>query len=587
MRLFRAITLMLVFLTAAPVVTVGLILILSNLETLKTLTWEAQQDRADQTGQVVVSYFGNLIADLDLLASSLSIGSLNTRERQELLSFVLQKRSEVNIIAFYDATMRPASNLVAFDSNRILPSELSHHQAQVSSMPAQAGVKEPVTFSAPYQISRAARPKLGIPARQESVLAILLRIEAADIAYLGMEVSLAPLQGLIHRMWQGRRGQFLVSDLDQNLVLASAGPAAPQAGLSEWSALLTRILGSTADHATGAPRVSGALPVRLDDGREVLAAYAPLSRPPWLVLSVVPLDEAYRATRTMTLQVIWVAIISLVLAGGLGVLFAFGITRPIARCVTGALAIARGRFGTTVEVTTHNEIGELAHTFNYMSRQLQYYDQTNKDLLASLERGYLETIRALANSIDAKDPYTRGHSNRVTAVALAVARELDLNDQDLRILRYGCILHDIGKIGITEQILGKQETLTDAEREVIRQHPVLGEKIIAPIDFLQPVRPLVRYHHERVDGHGYPDGLKGEAIPLGARILNAADTFDAVTSDRPYQAAVDNRRAVEIIRELLGNQIDQRVGLALILVIERRIAQGQLQSWGADGTEAV
>jgi HD-GYP domain-containing protein (c-di-GMP phosphodiesterase class II) len=165
---------------------------------------------------------------------------------------------------------------------------------------------------------------------------------------------------------------------------------------------------------------------------------------------------------------------------------------------------------------------------------------------------------------------------------------LNLPEQDIRILRYGGTLHDIGKIGIAEHILGKQQALTEIEREAIRQHPVLGERIIAPIDFLQPVRPLVRHHHERIDGTGYPDGLKGDTIPLGARILNAADTFDAVTSERPYQAAVSTTEALALLHRLRGTQIDLQVCDALTVVIERLLQQGQDRAWTADeGSAAV
>jgi HD-GYP domain-containing protein (c-di-GMP phosphodiesterase class II) len=273
---------------------------------------------------------------------------------------------------------------------------------------------------------------------------------------------------------------------------------------------------------------------------------------------------------TMSWQVIWVIAVSLLSSLGVGVLFALRLTRPLAKFVTGALAIARGNFNYTINIRARNEIGELAHTFNYMSRQLFSYDQENKSLVSILQRGYLETIRALANSIDAKDPYTRGHSARVTNVSLAIGRALKLPDDQLRILSYAGILHDIGKIGIPEGILGKKDRLDSQERHLIEQHPVFGERIIEPIDFLAPVRSLVRHHHERYDGSGYPDGLKGDQIPLMARILNAADTYDAITSTRPYQAAMNDEQAIEILRRVRGTQVDPQVCDALVTVIQNR-----------------
>jgi len=315
--------------------------------------------------------------------------------------------------------------------------------------------------------------------------------------------------------------------------------------------------------------VSGARPVRLPGGDEMLVAYSSLVRPDWRVLSLEPLDDAYMASRRMFWQVVGVVGVSMLVAIGLGVLFVFGLTRPIAKLVRGALAIARGKLGTQLEVRVHNELGELAHTFNYMSSQLLYYDQQNQELVASLERGYVETLRALANSIDAKDPYTAGHSDRVTDFAVEIGRELGLDSEQLKTLRYAGILHDIGKIGIREDILGKEGQLTEQERAIMRQHPAMGDKIIEPIDFLQPVRPIVRHHHEWIDGSGYPDGLAGDQIPIGARILAAADTFDAVTSDRPYQTAVSDDKAIEIVHKLRGHQLDPQVCDALERVLER------------------
>src|SRR5690348_14039046 len=173
-----------------------------------------------------------------------------------------------------------------------------------------------------------------------------------------------------------------------------------------------------------------------------------------------------------------------------------------------------------------------------MSKQLQAYDEENRGLYESLEQGYLETIVALANSIDSKDAYTRGHSQRVGDTAVEIGRELGLTERELKLLHYGGILHDIGKIGIVESILLKQSRLTEEEMLVMRDHPTIGDSIIGPVTFLNSVRSAVRNHHERWDGTGYPDGLKGDEIPLLARIVNCADTFDACTSTRPYQKAL-------------------------------------------------
>src|SRR5690348_6718265 len=145
-----------------------------------------------------------------------------------------------------------------------------------------------------------------------------------------------------------------------------------------------------------------------------------------------------------------------------------------------------------------------------MSKQLQAYDEENRGLYESLEQGYLDTIVALANSIDSKDAYTRGHSQRVADVSVEIGKEMGLTGREIRQLQFGGILHDVGKIGIVDSILCKQSRLTDAEMAVMREHPTIGDTIIEPISFLAGVRACVRNHHERWDGSGYPDKLKGK-----------------------------------------------------------------------------
>ncbi len=246
------------------------------------------------------------------------------------------------------------------------------------------------------------------------------------------------------------------------------------------------------------------------------------------------------------------------LAAAGAALVARSVTRPLAECVRGALEIARGRFGRQVDVRAGNEIGDLAYTFNHMSRELASYDAENKRLIEALEAGYLDTIRSLASAIDARDPYTRGHSQRVAALAVEIGRELKLPPDALLSLEYGGVLHDIGKIGMPDAILGKVAPLTPDERDLAKIHPRIGSEIVAGVSFLAAAAPAIRSHHERWDGSGYPDRLAGEAIPLVARIVNAADTWDACTSERPYQKAFSTARALEIVASLRGTQIRSR-----------------------------
>jgi len=320
------------------------------------------------------------------------------------------------------------------------------------------------------------------------------------------------------------------------------------------------------------PSLSSGMKVdQLDSGSErVIAAYALIPQVGWVVVWEQPIAAAYgqvaRVRRSIVWGVAWAVIAAVILA----LLFARKLTRPIKQFTAAALEIARGQFGVRVEVKGKNELAELAQTFNYMSSALQAYDSETKGLYQSVEKGYLETIVALAHAIDSKDTYTRGHSQRVGDLSVEIGRELGFSERQLRQLQYGGILHDIGKIGIAESILRKGSQLTAEEMQIMRSHPALGEAIIEPVGFLMPIRAAARNHHERWDGTGYPDGLKGEEIPLVARIVNCADTFDACTSTRPYQKGIPQAKAMEIIESLKGTQLDPKVVDALRRVIAKK-----------------
>jgi len=191
---------------------------------------------------------------------------------------------------------------------------------------------------------------------------------------------------------------------------------------------------------------------------------------------------------------------------------------------------------------------------------------------ANLERISVNTLEALVNALEAKDSYLRGHSARVADFAAMVAGEMGLPDDQIEAIRTAGRLHDIGKIGIREEILNKQGPLTDEEFEHVKTHPVVGSDIIAPLTHLGRVIQYVRSHHERWDGRGYPDGLAGEAIPMGARIIGVVEIYDALTTSRPYQEKMVPELAVERLRDLIGTVVDPEVYRALQAVVARREA---------------
>ncbi len=190
------------------------------------------------------------------------------------------------------------------------------------------------------------------------------------------------------------------------------------------------------------------------------------------------------------------------------------------------------------------------------------------ELYTKMRKVYLDTIRALAAAIDAKDPYTKGHSERVAETSVALAQELNLSDRDIENIEYTALLHDIGKIGIADNILGKNSSLTNKEFDKIKEHTVMGAKIIEPVDFLKNSYKAIYHHHERYNGDGYPDGLKSEDIPLSARIIAVADAYDAMNSDRPYRKKLSHNKILRELKEQSGKQFDPEVVKVLVSVLD-------------------
>ena len=179
--------------------------------------------------------------------------------------------------------------------------------------------------------------------------------------------------------------------------------------------------------------------------------------------------------------------------------------------------------------------------------------------LAQLQRAYEASLTTLANAIDIRDRYTRSHVERVTAYSLAMANKLNWSEYTPEHLRFGAILHDIGKIHIPENILFKASPQTEAEWQEIKRHPISGAEMIKNIPYLAPAVPIIRHHHERWNGQGYPDGLVGEAIPAGARIVAVADSFDAMTTSRPYSPARSLENALREIQSCAGTYYDPMI----------------------------
>jgi HD-GYP domain-containing protein (c-di-GMP phosphodiesterase class II) len=276
----------------------------------------------------------------------------------------------------------------------------------------------------------------------------------------------------------------------------------------------------------------------------------------WGVIVQSDVDTAYYTAIDLRNKSVTVVAVVTALALVLGFLFAGEISRPVQKLAAGARRLAGGDYGTRVSVRSGNEVGVLADAFNQMGEEIQKAileiqrrAEENKDL-------FMGSIRMLANAIDEKDPYTRGHSERVAYYAACVAKHLGMPPEEVERVHLSGIIHDVGKIGIEDKILRKAAALTDEEYAIMKQHPTKGAHILEAVPLLRDKAGDGLMHHENVDGSGYPKGLKGHEIPLFGRIVSVADAFDAMTTDRPYSKAMTFEAAVARLKFLAGKKFD-------------------------------
>ena len=294
--------------------------------------------------------------------------------------------------------------------------------------------------------------------------------------------------------------------------------------------------------------------------QRMIAQVSPIGDVGWGLVVQQPRSEAFGAARQVVNSTLISALLMLVLA----LVFAVGasqlFSRPIQRLATTSAEIAAGNFGGRVsESGFSRELTNLASNFNVMS---SHVEESVARLRRAAEENHLlfvGSIRALLAAIEAKEPYTRGHSERVAAYSRAIARHLGLEPELEEQIWVSGLVHDVGKIGIEDRILKKGNALTEEEFEAIKRHPIIGEEILAPIEQLSYSLPAIRWHHEKWNGRGYPDGLRREAIPLPARIVSVADSFDAMTTQRVYQQPLSPTEAVAWIRQQSSVSFDAKV----------------------------
>lgn len=288
----------------------------------------------------------------------------------------------------------------------------------------------------------------------------------------------------------------------------------------------------------------------------------------WAVMTQKTQEGAYIDVMDLQRDALRFALIAIAFSIFISIWAARRLTTPLHVLTESSRSIAGGDFSKRVHLSSRTELGELAETFNSMTDDLERFVSDLKKAAEENRTLFLSSIQMLAGAVDEKDPYTRGHSDRVTRYSMLIANELGLRQEDIEKIRISAQLHDVGKIGIEDRILKKPGALTPEEFEIMKTHTTKGAAILRPVEMLRDMLPGIELHHESLDGRGYPFGLKGDQIPLMPRIVTVADTFDAMTTNRPYQAAMDPEYVIRIINSLASTKFDPNVVKAMTRVFE-------------------
>ncbi len=305
--------------------------------------------------------------------------------------------------------------------------------------------------------------------------------------------------------------------------------------------------------------------LEVDEWGVTLSGYAPIRDKNGESVAMLGVDmmadDVYAIQKTVDRQVFFVLIFGVILSAILGVLISRRITVPVKKLVEGTGHISEGELDFRIEIKGNDEISELANSFNQMTASLF---ESRKKLVTYFYR----TVQSLIRTLEAKDPYTRGHAERVADYAGKIALKMGFSQRKLELLREVTMLHDIGKIGIQEGVLNKKEKLTEQDWEEIRKHPVVGEDILRPIFLDKEMLEIVRCHHERYDGKGYPDKIKGENINILTAIVSVADAYDAMTSSRAYRPALSQETAVQELIKNKGSQFNPQVVDVFVQILQ-------------------
>jgi putative nucleotidyltransferase with HDIG domain len=394
--------------------------------------------------------------------------------------------------------------------------------------------------------------------------------------FTGMLAAVVSLDPILHRLQDASvrgRAVFIVDHYGHIVAHPDTKHFVPGEDLSDKSHMVAQIKALPKDlrntetvHFT-----------EKENGRQVemVGTYSTFPEVNWAVISERSVDEARADAGVTELNQQALAFVSVVVLVAIlfGYFFAVGISTPIRSLAASTRAISRGEFHQRTPVRGAAEISELAENFNLMASDIEEYIERLKEAAEANRELFIGSIRMLAAAIDEKDPYTRGHSGRVAKYSTIIAQEMNLSPEALDKLKIAALLHDVGKIGVDDRVLKKPGSLTPEEFEIMKTHTTKGANIMRPVSQLKDMLPGIELHHEHMDGRGYPYGLTGPQIPQMARIIGVADTLDAMTTNRPYQTAMDLDYALGRIKALAGSKFDETIVIAL----ESAVKAGKLR----------
>jgi HD-GYP domain-containing protein (c-di-GMP phosphodiesterase class II) len=553
-RIIYLIFLTLLLVTVVPTVVSNFLITRISRESLETQLQQYQNREVVALSQQIKDYVSRYRQQLDKIADAMAI-AMESNPGRDIFAFMGQSG---RIKRYYDEDNH-------FRTILILNSQAKGAGVQPPGLPEAVSTG----LLQAHQEAMRGRPTVGNAYYLENLnetvilLASPIGVHGESVGSVVALVSLQPIFDTLKEHSNDTETAYVVDK--QGRIILHSSP----------SVMLTRpdfkTVPIVADFMREPVRLTKSYPFADQGAAEVrvLGTVAPVGDPDWGVVVQKEEATAYAAVTRVVRRTLLIMVVALAIALILGGLLARTVSRPITRLAQTAEELAHGDFKVRAVPSGGRESAALAGAFNHMAAQIEAYVERLVQSAQENRELFVNSIRMIALAIDAKDPYTRGHSDRVCAYALGLAREMGLQGGDLDEVRIAAMLHDVGKIGIDDRVLRKPSTLNDDEFDMVKAHPFQGAQIMEPVPQLKRIIPGIKYHHENWAGGGYPEGLKGAEIPVIARIIAVADTFDAMTTDRPYQRAISGRYAAEKIRSLVGKRFDPQIVDAFLKAFEK------------------